>query len=143
MKLYFSFSGELTAGARREIARVAKANVPGARTKFKGNILTLTLPQGDFRHATELLQSAWHKAGFSARELPPPVDMPGMRRGGTVRLPVFVLSLIAAVVASCMLTLALSGAFRKSPTLGTDAVSENYQGKIALIDEIFSKSSPK
>lgn len=141
MKLCFSFPEEPAATDRREIVRLAKETLPGVRARFDGSVLTLTLPQGDFRRAGNELLAAWRGAGFSATELPPPVEMPEMKPKRGVKLPVFVTSLIAVILATCLLTLAFSGAFRKAPALGTAADSENYSGKIALIDEIFSKYS--
>lgn len=141
MKLYFSFPDGQGKPDRRGLSRAAKSAVPGARLQWREDTLCVTLPGGDFRMAKNLLLETWQELGVQAKELPPPVEVPEMKAGRTVRLPVFVVSLIAAVLAASLLTLTFSGAFRKSPTLGTDAATEDYQGKIALIDEIFTNYS--
>ena len=141
MKLYFSFPDGQGKPDRRGLSRAAKNAVPGARLQWREDTLCVTLPGGDFRMAKNLLLETWQELGVQAKELPPPVEVPEMKAGRTVRLPVFVVSLIAAVLAASLLTLTFSGAFRKSPTLGTDAATEDYQGKIALIDEIFTNYS--
>lgn len=141
MKLYFSFPDGQGKTDRRGLSRAAKNALPGARLQWREDTLCITLPGGDFRMAKNLLLETWQELGVQAKELPPPVEVPEMKAGRTVRLPVFVVSLIAAVLAASLLTLTFSGAFRKSPTLGTDAATEDYQGKIALIDEIFTNYS--
>ena len=141
MKLYFSFPDGQGKPDRRGLSRAAKNALPGARLQWREDTLCVTLPGGDFRMAKNLLLETWQELGVQAKELPPPVEVPEMKAGRTVRLPVFVVSLIAAVLAASLLTLTFSGAFRKSPTLGTDAATEDYQGKIALIDEIFTNYS--
>ena len=141
MKLYFSFPDGQGKTDRRGLSRAAKNALPGARLQWREDTLCVTLPGGDFRMAKNLLLETWQELGVQAKELPPPVEVPEMKAGRTVRLPVFVVSLIAAVLAASLLTLTFSGAFRKSPTLGTDAATEDYQGKIALIDEIFTNYS--
>lgn len=141
MKLYFSFPDGQGKTDRRGLSRAAKNALPGARLQWREDTLRVTLPGGDFRMAKSLLLETWQELGVQAKELPPPVEVPEMKAGRTVRLPVFVVSLIAAVLAASLLTLTFYGAFRKSPTLGTDATTEDYQGKIALIDEIFTNYS--
>lgn len=141
MKLYFSFPDGQGKPDRRGLSRAAKNALPGVRLQWREDTLCVTLPGGDFRMAKNLLLETWQELGVQAKELPPPVEVPEMKAGRTVRLPVFVVSLIAAVLAASLLTLTFSGAFRKSPTLGTDAATEDYQGKIALIDEIFTNYS--
>ena len=141
MKLYFSFPDGQGKPDRRGLSRAAKNALPGARLQWREDTLCVTLPGGDFRMAKNLLLETWQELGVQAKELPPPVEVPEMKAGCTVRLPVFVVSLIAAVLAASLLTLTFSGAFRKSPTLGTDVATEDYQGKIALIDEIFTNYS--
>lgn len=141
MKLYFSFPDGQGKPDRRGLSRAAKNALPGARLQWREDTLCVTLPGGDFRMAKNLLLETWQELGVQAKELPPPVEVPEMKAGCTVRLPVFVVSLLAAVLAASLLTLTFSGAFRKSPTLGTDVATEDYQGKIALIDEIFTNYS--
>lgn len=141
MKLYFSFPDGQGKTDRRGLSRAAKSALPGARLQWREDTLCVTLPGGDFRMAKNLLLETWQELGVQAKELPPPVEVPEMKAGRTVRLPLFVVSLIAAVLAASLLTLTFSCAFRKSPTLGTDVATEDYQGKIALIDEIFTNYS--
>lgn len=141
MKLYFSFPDGQAKTDRRGLTRAAKSAVPGVRLQWREDTLCVTLPGGDFRMAKDRLTEAWRAMGVPVKELPPPVEVPEMKAGRTVRLPVFVVSLIAAVLAASLLTLTFSGAFRKAPALGTETATENYQGKIALIDEIFRQYS--
>lgn len=139
MKLYFSFPGGIE--DREKLTGAARSAVPGARLRWRGDVLCVKLPKGDFRAARDRLIQAFRTTGVQCSELPPPVQMPPAGSGRMVRLPVFIISLIAAVLAASLLTLAISRAFRKPPTLGTVAGEENYRGKIALIDEIFEKYS--
>ncbi len=73
---------------------------------------------------------------------PPPIKMPKPPR--TVRLSVFIVSLISVILVTSILTLSIMTAcsFFSVNTLGTgDQEGEDYVRKIALVDQIFEEYS--
>lgn len=156
MKLYFSFPEEVYRKRRRELVRTAKKTVPGLHAAHMDEhfALAFTLPENAPYDAAEQLVCAWEALGIASRRIdpselpPPPICMSELagNRPRTVRLSVFLVSLISVALVVGVLTFALTSAFgRLHPTGGTlgttEGSGEDYYGKISLIDQIFKQYS--
>lgn len=156
MKLYFSFPAEDYQKHRSALVRTAKKTLPGIRVARldRSFVLAITLPETAPYDAAQQLLAAWRQLGVTAKETdaaelpPPPIRMPGVTLAAprTVRLPVFVVSLVCVALVVALLTFSLTFFLSRNThsgeTLGTtDGSGEDYYGKISLIDQIFKHYS--
>lgn len=155
MKLYFSFPAQEYQKRCRELIRTAKKTVPGIRvTRMDQNFaLSVTLPEDAPHDVAEQLLYAWRQLGVPAEmsdvsELPPPIRIPGVTAPAShsVRLSVFIVSLVCVALAVAVLTFSLTFIFGRpghaGETLGTTGGNgEDYYGKISIIDQIFKNYS--
>lgn len=156
MKLYFSFPREAYQKHRGKLIRAAKKAVPGLSAERMDECfaLALTLPENAPGDAAERLSHAWDSLGVAARRIdpselpPPPICMPGLTgtRPRTVRLSVFLISLVSVALVVSILTFSLTSAWDSlhpaGGTLGTTGDSgEDPYGKLSLVDQIFKQYS--
>lgn len=156
MELFFSLSPALSGERRDEILESLRAALPqaGIACNNEGTELRVSLPAtADRLAAADAVSLRLLCFGIEAREAaryaPPPAVEPIMgfphapvgKKPRTVRLSIFVLSLVAVALVFSVLAFslgaALSGIFGGA-TLGTDG-TEDYSGKIALVDQLFSE----
>ncbi len=155
MELYFSISPVPAPTRRDEILGAISATVPGASAEFSkdGAKIRVRIPAGaDRLSAQDAIVFRLLGLGFEAKELaytppqaPPITNIPQhytKPQPRTVRLSVFIISLVATVLAVSILGFALGAAFMgifgDGGTLGVDG-TEDYSGKIGIIDTIFSE----
>lgn len=155
MELYFSLSPAPDPARRDELLGAITATVPGAVAEFSidGTKLRVKLPpEADRFSALDAITFRLLSLGFEAKELryasqeaPPITNVPQFytqKRPRTVRLSVFLISLIAVTLAvsvlGFVLGVAFTGIFGTGETLGVDG-TEDYSGKIGVIDSIFSE----
>ena len=153
MELYLSVSPAADPARREALLSAVAATVPGAAAEFTqdGTRLRVTLPtDADRLTALDAITFRMLSFGFDVREIartyenPPPItNLPPFytkENKRTVRLSVFIVSLISVALAVAILGFVLgavfSGAFGSGGTLGVDG-TEDYSGKIGLIDSIF------
>ncbi len=162
MKLIFLLTPAVPAEKMRDVRDALATALPGVSGEFDaaGANLSIQLPQdADPTAVSDVLRFRLFSFGIEAKEIyreatPPPVNMPGAPRQKdrrTVSLPVFIVSLIAAVLVVGVLAFSLGGVFSallpgmfgSSDILGTDpdADVEDYVGKIGLFDQIFKQYS--
>lgn len=155
MELYFSISPVPDPARRDEILGAIAATVPGATAEFSidGAKIRVRLPAGaDRLSALDAITFRLLGLGFDAKELtytppqaPPITNVPlyhMQRKPRTVRLSVFIISLVAVALAVSILGFALGAVFMgiwgDGGTLGVDG-TEDYSGKIGVVDSIFSE----
>ena len=154
MELYFSISPVPDPTRRDEILGAILAPVPGARAEFSkdGAKIRVRIPVGaDRLSVLDAITFRLLGLGSDVRELaytppqaPPITNIPQhytKPQPRTVRLSVFIISLVAVVLAVSILGFALGVAFTgifSSGTLGVDG-TEDYSGKIGIVDTIFSE----
>ncbi len=156
MELLFSVSPAVEPARRDEILRALTSTVPASTAEFSpdGTRLRMLLPPSTDRFAAaDAITFRLLGLGFEARELArqaPPQAAPitnvpymyAQQKPRTVRLWVFVVSLIAVALAFSVLAFSLGaafvGIFGTGNTLGTDG-TEDYGAKIGIIDSIFSE----
>lgn len=155
MELLFSLSPAVEAARRDEILRAIASTVPEATVEMSadGKALRVLLPPTTDRFAAaDAISFRTLSFGIEAREMAraayaqaaPITSVPyyPQQKPRTVRLWVFVVSLIAVALAFSVLAFSLGaafvGAFGTGNTLGKDG-TEDYAAKIGLIDAIFSE----
>ncbi len=156
MELLFSVSPAVENTRRDEILQALTSTVPAATVEFSpdGTRFRVLLPPTTDRFAAaDAITFRLLGFGFEARELArqappqaaPITNVPYMdvhQKPRTVRLWVFVVSLIAVALTFSVLAFSLSaalfGIFGADNTLGTDG-TEDYSAKIGVIDTIFSE----
>lgn len=152
MELYFSISPVPDPTRRDEILGAISVTVPGATAEFStdGTKLRVRIPVGaDRLSALDAITFRLLGLGYDAKELaytppqaPPITNIPQYYKKPkprTVRLSVFIISLVATVLAVSILGFALGVAFTgifSGGTLGVDG-TEDYSGKIGIVDTIF------
>ena len=150
MNLQFLYFREEMTGRENEIAFEITRILPGSTVQFDGanRLLIVTLPQGaDPAAAAESVRMALLAKGVhvnrAADPRVPPINMQNLqRKPRTVRLSVFIISLIAVALAVALTTTFSLVPLLTSGTIGSDsAPSEDYVGKISLIDTIFDQYS--
>ena len=150
MKLQFFYSREQMTGREDEISLEITRILPGATVQFDGanRLLIVDLPQGaDPAAAAESVRMALLAKGVhvnrAADPKVPPINIQSLqRKPRTVRLSVFIVSLIAVALAVALTTTFSLVPLLTSGTIGSDsAPSEDFVGKISLIDTIFDQYS--
>lgn len=159
MKLTFSAPREHLEIQRERIFALVSECCPGSFTEIDGakGLLTVELADGASPDATaKILLSRLYQIGVSAKRLdgteqgtehanwysaPPPIQF-NVKKPRTVRLSVFVASLLAVALVFSVLAFALgavlSGALSGGDTLGTgEDQGEDYAERIAIVDYIF------
>ena len=154
MELYLSVSPAPEKDRREALLSAVTDAVPGSSACFSddGAQLLLQVPEASDRFAvldavTFRLQAFGYTVTETTRQgpaAPPITNLPKFysdKRPRTVRLPVFIISLVSVALVFSLLAFslgaALSGIFGNGETLGVDG-TENYSDKIGLIDTIFS-----
>lgn len=168
MKILFSASGQPLNELRDRIFAEVEQAVPGAFVEIdaaKGQIAVEPPAGADPDATAETLRQRFLTLGIQATRLsepspqppfgayqpysPPPIRMDGFRQPRTVRLSVFVISLICVALAVAVLAFSFSALlfggsslFGVGSTLGTgDQTGEDYAGKIAIVDYLFENYS--
>ncbi len=161
MKILFSVPAEQLSAKRGEILALCKQRLPGSYVELDeaAELLTVEpIDQSDMEKTADELRLALLEIGVNAtkrseahqnyggytgwQETPPPPIQMSFKQPKTVRLWVFVVSLIASILLVSILAYNI-GTLTANPydtdgTLGTSSESkENYAEKIALIDYIF------
>lgn len=153
MKLRFTFSAGELAGKEDDVKSLIFDICPDATVNIDHthSVLELTLHGAAdkmetarlvTRHARQRLGIGLVFADDTATYAPPPIKMPKQPR--TVRLSVFIATLVSVILITSILTLSLVTAcsFFRVNTLGSDgSESEDYVGKISLVDQIFAEYS--
>ncbi len=156
MEILFSLSPAISSARRDEILESLRAALPqaGITCNNEGTELSVSLPAtADRLAAADAVSLRLLCFGIEAREwaryAPPSVEpimgfphAPVGKKPRTVRLSIFVLSLVAVALVFSVLAFslgaALSGIFGGGAALGTNG-TEDYVGKIGLIDQIFTE----
>ena len=149
MKFLFSIEPSILKGERERIEQTVQRVLPQARWKInaRAGVLTVETPDGNANAGEslrlELLSIGVHAVPMVQESaMPPPVFFPEKQRR-TVRLWVFITSLIAVALVVAILSFSLSaalfGAFDDRLLGTTNQGTEDYTGKIALIDQFFSE----
>ena len=154
MELYLSVSPAPDSERRSAISAAVAWAVPGSHAEFceDGTHLRVILPeQADRFSALDAITLRLKSMGFDVKEtsgrkasVPPIINLPpfgAKKHPRTVRLSVFILSLIAVSLVFSILAFSLGTAFSGlfgGVTLGADG-TEDYSGKIGLIDTIFTE----
>ncbi len=155
MELLFSLSPAPQAARRDEMLRALSSTVPEAIVEIStdGKALRVLLPPTTDRFAAaDAITFRVLSFGIEAREMPrsaytpqtPITNVPHhpQKKPRTVRLWVFVASLIAVALAFSVLAFSLGaafgGIFGTGNTLGSDG-TEDYAAKIGIVDTIFSE----
>jgi len=153
MELFFTISPAVTPERREAVAGALQAILQGARVDIApdGTALRIDLPPTTDRlSATDALTFRLQALGYTALEMrrptpPPPMYAPPFTaprtQPRTIRLSVFLISLISSLLVCSVLMFSVGMVFmsiyQENQTLGTDG-TEGYSGKIGLIDQIFS-----
>ena len=155
MELLFSLSPAPEAARRDEILQALASTVPESTVEISGDGKTLRVllpPTTDRFAAADAIAFRTLSFGIEAREMAraaytqamPITNLPHYppQKPRTVRLWVFVVSLVAVALAFSVLAFSLGaafvGIFGTGNTLGRDG-TEDYAGKIGVIDTIFSE----
>ncbi|MBQ3483670.1 MAG: hypothetical protein IJA78_05795 [Clostridia bacterium] len=151
MRFLFSIEPSVLQSERARIDETVARVLPGARWRIdaRAGVLTVETPNGDMS-AGEALRLALLAVGvhavpmMQAPQTPPPIYME-KKRGRTVSLPVFIVSLVAVALVVSLLVFfvssALFGAFGNDTLGNTNPNQEDYADKIALIDQFFKEYS--
>ena len=154
MNLLFTLTPAVPPEERERLAGEITRVLEGVDVVFKpdGTMLRVegVTPDGEVA-AAESVRFALLSLGFSATYLPsggesvPPITHLPKKRPRTVRLSVFLISLISvALVCSILFAVvgfSVASRYRGTDYLGTNPSGEDYVGKISLIDEIFKNYS--
>ena len=152
MKLVFICQQKEVRGKESEVAAQISRVIPGARSHLSDGMLCVELPfDVDVSAASEQIRTALMGIGITVRRASeatqyPPINLKGVRAPRTVRLSVYLISLVAVALIVAIVSavgtgvlLLLSG---ESSTLGSgEPSSEDYVGKIGLVDAIFKEYS--
>ena len=151
MKLSFSLDPVILSARKGEISALVVREVPGSLVSFDdaAGEFTVTLPDGvSAAAAAELICVALSANGIEVQPSAEKRAMPALpsfeepRRGRTVSLSVYVTTVVAMLlVLSIVLLYTFSsmsfGFLSYGSGLGTGGESEDYAGKIGLIDTLF------
>ncbi|MBQ2758028.1 MAG: PDZ domain-containing protein [Clostridia bacterium] len=154
MELFFTVTPAVDPDRRQAVVGGLQAVLPGGQVDVSpdGTALRVVLPPTTDRFAAiDALTFRLQDLGFTALEMrrsapPPPMYAPPMyapprKQPRTVRLSVFLISLISSLLVCAILMFSVGMVFmsiyQDSQTLGTEG-TEGYSGKIGLIDQIFS-----
>lgn len=153
MELFFTISPAVTPERREAVIGALQAILQGAQVDVSpdGTALRVNLPPTTDRFAAiDALTFRLQALGFTALEMRRPTPPPPMyatpvtsprKQPRTVRLSVFLISLISALLVCSVLMFSVGMVFmsiyQDNQTLGTDG-TEGYSGKIGFIDQIFS-----
>lgn len=164
MILRFSVSPEIIRQRNAEIVAVISGTIPGVEVNFDSNagMLFVKLPAGlDPAPSVDAVRMALSRIGivatpvYGGQQAPaggvPPIQV-RQKKTRTVPLSVFIITLVAVVLAFSILTVVIASSFStglpgfslglNDSTLGTgDQEGEDYAAKIALIDSIFEEYS--
>ncbi len=163
MILQFSISKKQLKKQSQEIEAAVRGAIPeaGVELDTKRGVLRVHLPpEADPIAAADTLNMAFTGIGVQARRVPADPFIGGMRQEmppvqmipsqpQTVRLSVFIISLISVALAVAVVAFSFSAmifggplGFGSEQTLGTgEQEGEDYAGKIALVDKIFEEYS--
>lgn len=151
MRFLFSIDPSVLQNERARIDDVVARVLPGARWRVdvRAGVLTVETPDGNVAAGEalrlELLTLGVHAVPLMQPPQTPPPIQPVQRRGRSVRLSVFIVSLIAVALVVSVLAFFVSsvlfGAFGDQTLGNTNPNEENYADKIALIDQFFKEYS--
>lgn len=152
MELLFTVNPAVQSDRHEAVITALQAILPDSCVELRpdgGAMRVLLPPTTDRFAATDALSFRMQSMGYTVMEMrraapPPPYQSPYVhppKQPRTVRLSVFLISLISSLLVCAVLMFSVgmifTSVYQDSQTLGTDG-TEGYSGKIGIVDRIFA-----